>query len=46
MMKRSNRSLTKDEILAFLGLFVQATYPKVYKSIVTNSFEIVVSLSM
>jgi hypothetical protein len=43
MMKRSNRSLTKDEILAFLSLLA---LQKGYKSIATNSFEIVVSLSM
>jgi hypothetical protein len=47
MMKRSNMSLTKDEILTFLGLLaLQAACPKAYKSIVTNSFEIVVSISM
>jgi hypothetical protein len=47
MMKRSNRSLTKDEISAFLGLLaLQAAYPKAYKNITKNSFEIVVSLSM
>jgi hypothetical protein len=47
MMKRSNRSLTKDEISVFLGLLaLQAACPKVYKSTTTNSFEIVVSLSM
>jgi hypothetical protein len=47
MMKRSNRSLTKDEISVFLGLLaLQPTCPKAYKSIATNSFEIVVNLSM
>jgi hypothetical protein len=47
MMKRSNRFLTKDEISMFLGLFtLQVACPKAYKSIATNSFEIVVSLSM
>jgi hypothetical protein len=47
MMKRSNRSLTTDEISMFLGLFaLQAACPKAYKSTATNSFEIVVSLSM
>ncbi len=47
MMKRNNRSLTKDEISVFLGLLaLQVACPKAYKSIVTNSFEIVVSLSM
>jgi len=46
-MKRSNKSLTKDEISTFLNLFaLQATRPKAYKSTTTNSFEIVVSLSM
>jgi hypothetical protein len=46
-MKRGNKSLTKDEILTFLNLLaLQASSPKAYKSIVTNSFEIVVSLSM
>jgi hypothetical protein len=31
----------------FLGLLaLQAAYPKAYQSIATNSFEIVVSLSM
>jgi hypothetical protein len=46
-MKRSNSSLTKDEILAFLSLLiVQAACLKTYKSNATNSFEIVVSLSM
>jgi hypothetical protein len=45
-MKR-NMSLIKDEISMFLSLLaLQATYPKVYKNIATNSFEIVVSLSM
>jgi hypothetical protein len=39
VMKKSNRFLTKDEILAFLSLLaLQASYPKVYKSIATNSF--------
>jgi hypothetical protein len=43
MMKRSNKSLTKDEISAFLSLLVlQATCPKAYKSTTINSFEIVV----
>jgi hypothetical protein len=47
VIKRSNRSLTKDEIWAFLSLLaLQAAYPKAYKSTTTNSFEIVVSLSM
>ncbi len=47
VMKRSNKSLTKDEISTFLNLFaLQATRPKAYKSTTTNSFEIVVSLSM
>jgi hypothetical protein len=47
MMKRSNRSLTKDKISAFLSLLaLQTACPKAYKSIATNSFEIVVSLSM
>jgi hypothetical protein len=47
MMKRNNRFLTKDEISAFLGLLaVQVAYPKAYKNTTTNSFEIVVSLSM
>ncbi len=46
VMKR-NMSLIKDEISMFLSLLaLQATYPKVYKNIATNSFEIVVSLSM
>jgi hypothetical protein len=46
-MKRRNMSLTKDEILTFLNLLaLQAACPKAYKSTVTNSFEIVVSLSM
>jgi hypothetical protein len=46
-MKKSNKFLTKDEISAFLSLLaLQAAYSKVYKSIATNSFEIVVSLSM
>jgi hypothetical protein len=40
-MKNNNNSLTKDEILAFLSLLdVQATYPKAYKRIATNSFEL------
>jgi hypothetical protein len=47
MMKRSNRSLTKDEISVFLGLLaLQVACPKAYKNTITNSFEIVVSLSM
>jgi hypothetical protein len=47
MMKRSNKSLTKDEISVFLGLLdLQAAYPKVYKNTARNSFEIVVSFSM
>jgi hypothetical protein len=47
MMKRNNRSLTKDEISAFLGLLVvQVTCPKAYNNTTTNSFEIVVSFSM
>jgi hypothetical protein len=47
MMKRSNMSLTKDEISTFLSLLaLQLTYPKAYKSTATNSFEIVVSFSM
>jgi hypothetical protein len=47
VMKKSNKSLTKDEILAFLNLFaLQAACPKAYKSIATNSFEIVIILSM
>jgi hypothetical protein len=47
MMKRSNKFSTKDEISAFLSLLaLQATFPKAYKSIATNSFEIVVNLSM
>jgi hypothetical protein len=47
MMKRNNRSLTKDEILVFLSLLaLQATCPKAYKSTATNSFEIIVSISM
>jgi hypothetical protein len=46
-MKRSNKSLTKDEILTFLNLLaLQATCPKAYKSTATNSFKIVVNLSM
>jgi hypothetical protein len=40
MMKRNNNSLTKDEILMFLSLFVvQLTCPKAYKRI---AFEIVI----
>jgi hypothetical protein len=47
MMKRSNRPLTKDEISVFLNLLVlQAASPKAYNSTATNSFEIVVSLSI
>jgi hypothetical protein len=47
MMKRSNSPLTKDEILVFLSLLiVQVACPKTYKSTATNSFEIIVSLSM
>jgi len=47
MMKRSNMSLTKDEISTFLSLLaLQATHPKAYNSTITNSFEIVVNLSM
>jgi hypothetical protein len=47
MMKRSNRSLTKDEILALLSLFaLQVPRPKAYKNTTTNSFEIVVNISM
>jgi hypothetical protein len=47
MMKRSKMFMTKDEISMFLSLLAsQATYQKVYKSTTTNSFEIVVSLSM
>jgi hypothetical protein len=47
MMKRSNMFETKDDISPFLGLLtLQATCPKAYKSTATNSFEIVVSLSM
>jgi hypothetical protein len=47
MMKRSNKSLTKDEISTFLSLLaLQATRPKAYKSTLINSFEIVVNLSM
>jgi hypothetical protein len=47
MMKRSNKSLTNNKISVFLGLFaLQAAYPKAYKSTATNSFEIVISLSM
>jgi hypothetical protein len=38
MMKRSNNSLTKDEISAFLSLLaLQAAHTKVYKSTTTNS---------
>jgi hypothetical protein len=47
MMKKSTRSLTKDEILAFLNLLaLQVAHPKAYKSTTTNSFEIVVNISM
>jgi hypothetical protein len=47
MMKRNKRSLTKDEISVFLSMFaLQVACPNVYKSIVTNSFEIIVNLSM
>jgi len=47
VMKRNNNYLTKDEILAFLSLLaIQAACPKIYKSTATNSFEIVVNLSM
>jgi hypothetical protein len=39
MMKRSNRSLTKDEISMFLNLLaLQAACPKAYKSTATNLF--------
>jgi hypothetical protein len=47
MIKKSNNSLKKDEILTFLNLLtLQAACPKAYKNIATNSFEIVVSLLM
>ncbi len=47
MMKRINKFLTKDEISTFLSLLVlQVAYLKAYKSTTTNSFEIVVSISM
>jgi hypothetical protein len=47
VMKRNNMSLTKDEISTFLSLLaLQTTCPKAYKSTATNSFEIVVNLSM
>jgi len=47
MMKKNNNYLTKDEILAFLSLLaIQAACPKTYKNIATNSFEIVVNISM
>jgi hypothetical protein len=47
MMKRSNKSLTKDEISTFLSLLaLQATFPKGFNSTTTNSFEIVVNISM
>jgi hypothetical protein len=47
MMKRSNRSLTKDEISTFLSLLdLQAACTKAYKSTPTNSFEIVVNFSV
>ncbi len=47
MMKRNIKSLTKDEISVFLNLLaLQAACPKAYKSTTTNSFEIVVNLSM
>jgi hypothetical protein len=46
-MKSSNNSLTKDEISTFLSLLVvQVACPKTYKSIATNSFDVVVTLSM
>ncbi len=46
-MKRGSKSLTKDEVLTFLNLFaLQASSPKAYKNTITNSFEIVVSLSI
>jgi hypothetical protein len=45
-MKR-NKFLIKNEILMFLSLLVlQVAQPKADKSFVTNSFEIVVNLSM
>ncbi len=45
--EKEQQVLTKDEILVFLGLLaLQAACPKAYKSITTNSFEIVISLSM
>jgi hypothetical protein len=45
MMKRNNRSLTKDEISALLGLLaLPVACPKDYNSTTTNSFEIVVNL--
>jgi len=37
MMKRSNNSLTNNEILAFWNLLQQVAYPKDYKRIATNS---------
>jgi len=47
VMKKSNKSLTKDEISMFLSLLaLQATCSKVYKSTTTNSFEIVVIFAM
>jgi len=47
VMKRRNRSLTKDEISVFLSLLaLQAACQKAYKNTVTNSLEIVVNLSM
>jgi hypothetical protein len=47
VMKKINMSLTKDEISAFLNfLALQAACSKAYKSIPTNSFEIIVNLSM
>jgi len=47
MMKKSNRSLTKDEIFMFWSLLaLQVTCSKAYKSTPTNSFEIIVNLSM
>jgi hypothetical protein len=47
MMKRTNKFLIKDEISAFLGLLaLQVPCPKAYRSTTTNSFEIVVILSM
>jgi hypothetical protein len=46
LMKR-NKFLIKDEILTFLSLFaLQVAHPKADKSFVTNSFEIVINLSM